>query len=110
MRIKDILGIILAVFAFFTFVSMWIAMPSGNIEKGTEIFADSMIPWWINPLTILSASTVGVIIVVLIIMYRKFMVTRENHFHVAINDRDNVIKKKLQKNQFLNKPKATTLN
>jgi len=70
MRVKDILGIILAIFALFTLISMWIAMSSGDIEKGTEIFANSLIPWWVNPLTILSASTIGVIIVVLIIMFK----------------------------------------
>jgi hypothetical protein len=70
MKVKDILGIILAIFALFTLISMWIAMSSGDIEKGTEIFANSLIPWWVNPLTILSASTIGVIIVVLIIMFK----------------------------------------
>ncbi|MFC1682279.1 hypothetical protein ACFL0X_01520 [Nanoarchaeota archaeon] len=70
MKVKDILGIILVVFALFTFISMWVAMSSGDIEKGTEVFANSLIPWWVNPLTILSASTIGVIIVVLIILFK----------------------------------------
>lgn len=43
MKVKDILGIILVIFALFTFLAMWSAMSSGNIEKGTEIFANSLI-------------------------------------------------------------------
>jgi len=70
MKVKSILGIILAIFALFTFIFMWIAISSGNVEKGTEIFTNSLIPWWVNPLTILSASAIGVIIVVLIIIFK----------------------------------------
>jgi len=70
MKIKDLLGMILVVFALFTFTSMWIAMSSGNIEKGTEVFANSLIPWWVSPLIILSASTIGIIIIVLIILFK----------------------------------------
>jgi hypothetical protein len=70
MRVKDILGIVIGILAISTIVSMWYAMIYGGIDKGTEILSNSLIPWWINPLVILSASNVGITIVILIIIFK----------------------------------------
>lgn len=71
MKIKEILGIIIGFLGILTIISMWAAMSSGDVERGAEIFANSMIPWWLNPLVVLSSSSIGVIIVVLIILFNK---------------------------------------
>ena len=70
MKVKDLLGIILVIFGIFTIIAIWSTMSSGNVEKGTEILASSITPWWLNPLIILSGSTIGIIIIVLIIIFK----------------------------------------
>ena len=70
MKVGRLIAIVVAFIGLLSVLSMYFAMSSGDIEKRTEVLAGNITPWWLNPLVVLSASPLGVIFIVLIIVFK----------------------------------------
>ena len=70
MKVKELIAFVVVIVGILTIILMYFALSSGDIEKGTEILAESVTPWWLNPVVWLSSSSVGIIILFLILLFK----------------------------------------